>query len=92
LIAAGRLHKPVQIRKYNYKFYKSDIKNRGLSDWVRSFADQLAEAGNIAIAPDLLSGFNSEYQRTGNNPNGSDANIASRNASRERLKAILSGL
>src|SRR5205823_12206380 len=28
----------------------------GLSDWVRSVADQLAEDGYIAIAPDLLSG------------------------------------
>jgi carboxymethylenebutenolidase len=28
----------------------------GLSDWARSVADQLAEAGYIAIAPDLLSG------------------------------------
>ncbi len=28
----------------------------GLSDWVRSVADQLAEAGYIAIAPDFLSG------------------------------------
>jgi carboxymethylenebutenolidase len=28
----------------------------GLSDWVRSMTDQLAEAGYIAIAPDLLSG------------------------------------
>ena len=28
----------------------------GLSDWVRSLTDQLAEAGYIAIAPDLLSG------------------------------------
>lgn len=30
--------------------------NRGLTDWVRSFADQLAAAGYIAVAPDLLSG------------------------------------
>ena len=30
--------------------------NRGLTDWVRGVADQLAEAGYIAIAPDLLSG------------------------------------
>lgn len=30
--------------------------NKGLTDWVRSVADQLAEAGYIAIAPDLLSG------------------------------------
>jgi carboxymethylenebutenolidase len=29
----------------------------GLSDWARSVADQLAEAGYIAIAPDLLSGM-----------------------------------
>src|SRR5215216_1040915 len=28
----------------------------GLTDWVRSVADQLAEAGYIAIAPDMLSG------------------------------------
>ena len=28
----------------------------GLSDWMRGVADQLAEAGYIAIAPDLLSG------------------------------------
>jgi carboxymethylenebutenolidase len=31
--------------------------NKGLSDWVRSLADQLAEAGYVAIAPDLLSGM-----------------------------------
>jgi carboxymethylenebutenolidase len=30
--------------------------NRGLTDWVRGVADQLAEAGYLAIAPDLLSG------------------------------------
>ena len=29
----------------------------GLSDWVRGVVDQLAEAGYIAIAPDLLSGM-----------------------------------
>src|SRR2546426_12525152 len=29
----------------------------GLSDWVRGVADQLAEAGYIAIAHDLLSGM-----------------------------------
>ncbi len=31
--------------------------NKGLTDWVRGVADQLAEAGYIAIAPDLLSGM-----------------------------------
>jgi carboxymethylenebutenolidase len=29
----------------------------GLTDWVRTVADRLAEAGYIAIAPDLLSGM-----------------------------------
>src|SRR6056297_2025005 len=38
--------------------------NRGLTDWVRSFADQVAEAGYIAIAPDLLSDFSDEQSRT----------------------------
>lgn len=38
--------------------------NRGLTDWVRSFADQVAEAGYIAIAPDLLSGFDENHERT----------------------------
>lgn len=38
--------------------------NRGLTDWVRSFADQLAANGYIAIAPDLLSGFSPEADRT----------------------------
>lgn len=30
--------------------------NKGLTDWVRSVADSIAEAGYVAIAPDLLSG------------------------------------
>ena len=30
--------------------------NRGLTDWVKSVADQLADNGHLAIAPDLLSG------------------------------------
>jgi carboxymethylenebutenolidase len=29
----------------------------GMSDWVQMLADELAEAGSIAIAPDLLSGM-----------------------------------
>src|SRR6266478_4350265 len=29
----------------------------GLSDWVQGLTDQVAEAGYIAIAPDLLSGM-----------------------------------
>ncbi len=38
--------------------------NRGLNDWARSLADQVAEAGYIAVAPDLLSGFSEEFDRT----------------------------
>lgn len=38
--------------------------NKGLTDWVRSVADQLAEHGYIAIAPDLLSGHGPGGGRT----------------------------
>lgn len=38
--------------------------NKGLTEWVRGFADQLAEAGYIAVAPDLLSGFDAEHPDT----------------------------
>src|SRR5437762_11915239 len=31
--------------------------NFGLTDWARGVADQLAEAGYIAVAPDRLSGM-----------------------------------
>lgn len=40
--------------------------NRGLNAWARSFADQMAEAGYLAVAPDLLSG-------TGPDGGGTDA-------------------
>lgn len=38
--------------------------NRGLNDWARGMADQVAEAGYIAVAPDLLSGFSATETRT----------------------------
>ena len=38
--------------------------NRGLNDWVRSVADRLAEAGYLAIAPDLLSGMGPDGGKT----------------------------
>src|SRR5437899_1263860 len=38
--------------------------NKGLTDWVRGVADQLAEAGYIAIAPDMLSGVGPNGGRT----------------------------
>jgi carboxymethylenebutenolidase len=50
--------------------------NRGLTDWVRSFADQLAERGYIAIAPDLLSGFGDTLTRTSDFASEDDARNA----------------
>jgi carboxymethylenebutenolidase len=47
--------------------------NRGLSDWVRGVADQLAEHGYIAIAPDLLSGAGPDGGKTSDFP---DTNAA----------------
>lgn len=47
--------------------------NRGLTDWVRSVADQLAEAGYIAIAPDLLSGMAPGGGKTSDFPDGDAA-------------------
>jgi carboxymethylenebutenolidase len=52
----------------------------GLSNWARSMADDLAAAGYIAIAPDLLSGF-------GPNGGGSDK-FADQDA---RVKAVPGG-
>ena len=54
--------------------------NRGLTDWVRSFADQVAAAGYLAIAPDLLSGFAAERPHTGAFP--------SSDAAREAISAL----
>lgn len=42
--------------------------NRGLTDWVRTVADRIAEAGYIAIAPDLLSGAAPNGGRTSDFP------------------------
>ena len=36
----------------------------GMSDWVQSLTDQLAEAGYLAIAPDLLSGMGPNHGGT----------------------------
>jgi carboxymethylenebutenolidase len=51
--------------------------NKGLTDWVRGVTDQLAEAGYIAIAPDLLSG-------TGPN-GGKTSDFPSEDAAREAI-------
>lgn len=50
--------------------------NRGLTDWVRSFADQVAAAGYLAVAPDLLSSFDDEHDRTSDFENADAARNA----------------
>lgn len=50
--------------------------NRGLTEWVRNFADQLAEKGFIALAPDMLSDFSKEYSQTSEFPTSDDARNA----------------
>lgn len=50
--------------------------NRGLNDWARSVADQLAEAGYIAIAPDMLSGLAPNGGKTSDFPDGDTARQA----------------
>lgn len=42
----------------------------GLTDWVEDLADQVAEAGYIAVAPDLLSGMAPNGGRTSDFPQG----------------------
>jgi carboxymethylenebutenolidase len=50
----------------------------GLTDWVRSVTDQLAEAGYIAIAPDLLSG----------GPGGGTAELGGRDAVGKAIRSL----
>jgi len=52
----------------------------GLSDWVRLVADRLAEAGYIAIAPDLLSGAAPD--------GGGTAELGSSDAARKAISAL----
>ena len=52
----------------------------GMTDWVRSLTDQLAEAGYIAIAPDLLSGAGPK--------GGGTADFADRSAIGQAIRAL----
>jgi carboxymethylenebutenolidase len=51
----------------------------GMSDWVQSLTDQLAEAGYIAIAPDLLSGAG---------PNGGGTSTLDRTAIGQKIRDL----
>ncbi len=50
--------------------------NRGLNDWARSAADQFAERGYLAIAPDYLSDFSPDHKKTSSFANQDDARTA----------------
>lgn len=50
--------------------------NRGLNVWARSFTDQLAEKGFIAIAPDLISNTVDGIEKTSNFTNSDAARQA----------------
>lgn len=63
--------------------------NRGLTDWVRGMADQVAEAGYIAIAPDLLSGMGPGGGKTSDFPNTNAARDALYRLSQEQVTADL---
>ena len=60
----------------------------GLTDWVRDVADQLAEAGYIAIAPDLLSGLGPKGGGT-SDFGGSDVGKAIRDLPPQQVTADL---
>jgi carboxymethylenebutenolidase len=66
--------------------------NRGLTDWVRSMADQVAEAGYIAIAPDLLSGMAPKGGKTSDFPDGDAAREAISNLTPDQVTADLSAV
>jgi len=66
--------------------------NRGLTDWVRSVADQLAEAGYIAIAPDLLSGMAPNGGKTSDFPDGDAAREAISKVTPEQANADLNAV
>jgi carboxymethylenebutenolidase len=51
----------------------------GMSDWVQSLTDELAEAGYIAIAPDLLSGMG---------PNGGGTSSLDRNGVGQAIRDL----
>jgi len=63
----------------------------GLTDWIQNLADQLAEAGYIAITPDLLSGMGPNGGRTVDFPQGG-ANQAVSRLNPEQVTADLNAV
>ncbi len=66
--------------------------NRGLSDWVRSFTDQLAGEGFIAIAPDLLSDFSPEIKSTADFTSSDYARNAIYKLNKEQIESDLNAV
>jgi carboxymethylenebutenolidase len=50
----------------------------GMTDWVQDLADQVAEAGYIAVAPDLLSGMAPNGGRSSDFPQGKSTEAVSK--------------
>ncbi|MTI88822.1 MAG: dienelactone hydrolase family protein [Balneolaceae bacterium] len=63
--------------------------NRGLNDWARSFTDQLAGKGFIAIAPDLISNTVEGFKKTADFPTSDEARSAIYNLNPENVRADL---
>ncbi len=63
--------------------------NRGLNDWARGMADQLAEAGYIALAPDLLSGSGPDGGGTSSFKNSDEARTGIYKLSPDQVTADL---
>ncbi len=66
--------------------------NRGLTDWVRAYADALAEQGYLAIAPDLLSDFSEDFHLTSEFPTSDDARNAIYQLPADRVAADLNAV
>jgi carboxymethylenebutenolidase len=60
----------------------------GMTDWVQELSDELAEAGYIAIAPDLLSGMGPHGGRSSDFPQGA-ANEAASHLNGDQITADL---
>lgn len=66
--------------------------NRGLNDWARSFADELAAKGYLVIAPDLLSNAVLGIERTTDFPNTDAARDALYKLDPDKITADLNAV
>ena len=66
--------------------------NKWLTDWVRDMADQVAAEGHIVVAPDLLSSYDSEKQRTSDFVTEDDATKALYSIDPEQTRSDLDAI